>query len=185
MEDKKIIDLFFARSEQAIEHLDEKYGRLVTVLAEQIINDKEDAKECKNDTFLAVWNTIPPQRPNYLKAYVCKITRNLALKKVDLKSAKKRSNFYQVTLDELGESVSGGTIPQDLMEAKELVKYINQFLRNTDEQQRMLFIRRYFYGDSVESLAERFKMRPNTVSTRLSRLRKLLKAYLKEQEVVL
>lgn len=184
MEDYRIIELLFARSEQGIQALEEKFGRLVTQISEQILCNEEDAKECQNDTYLAIWNTIPPKNPEYLKAYICKIARNISLKKVRNKSARKRSDFTQVALEELGESVPGGTMPQDIYDAKQLAIYINMFLDSISEENRMLFIRRYFFGDSVDNLAERFNMRPNTVSTKLSRLRKSLRSRLEEEEVL-
>lgn len=183
MDDKQIIELLFVRDERALQFIDKKYGNLILHIAGKILDNSEDLEECKNDTFFAVWSSIPPNNPEFFKAYICKITRNIAIKKSRIHNAKKRSNFSQVAFDELGDCVAGGISPQENIESKELAKYLNEFLAEVNEENRMIFIRRYFFGDSIEELSARFSMRENTVSSKLSRLRKSLKSYLEEQEV--
>lgn len=183
MEDKAIIELLFARSEEALIFLKEKYEHLIIHILVQILSNIEDVDECKNDVYLAVWNSIPPNNPDYFKAYICKVARNIAMRKVKENNAYKRSAYTEVALDELGECISLKYSPNELLEAKEVAGYLNLFLRQLSERNRTLFVRRYFFGDSVESLSKRFSMQPNTVTVKLSRLRKSLKAYLVEQEV--
>lgn len=183
MEDKAIIELLFARSEKALIVLKEKYEHLILHILVQILSDLEDVDECKNDVYLALWNSIPPNKPDYFKAYICKVSRNVAMRKVKENNAYKRSAYTEIALDELGECISSSYSPQELLEAKEMAKYLNIFLKELSNRNRTLFVRRYFFGDSVEELGQRFNMLPNTVTVKLSRLRKSLKAYLIEQEV--
>mgnify|MGYP003301797130 CR=1 FL=1 len=121
MDDEKIIELFFNRSEQAIEEVDKKYGKTCHNISYNILHNKLDAEECVNDTYLAIWNAIPPEHPNPLQTYVCKITRNLSLKKYHSKTAGKRNNYYDIILDEIADCLeSGGTIEEEIL-AKEIL----------------------------------------------------------------
>lgn len=183
MEDKRIIELLFARDESVLRILEERYGSLIVHILKQVLPDREDVEECANDVYLALWNSIPPNNPEFLKAYICKVARNLALKVVRGKNAKKRSTYSEIALEELGECISFSDSPEDIMETKEITRLVNIFIRRLSEENQMLFIRRYFFGDSIEDLSERFKMRANTVSVKLSRIRSSLKEYLEEQEV--
>lgn len=183
MEDKEIIELLFARSEKALIIIKEKYEHMIMHMLLQFISDAEDIEECKNDVYFALWDSIPPNNPDYFKAYICKIARNVGIRKVREKNAYKRSAYTEVNLDELRECISKGYSPQELLEAKEMAEYFNLFLMKRDIRDRSLFIRRYFFGDSIDELSKRFNMLPNTVVVKLSRLRKSLKKYLIEQEV--
>ena len=116
MTDKEIIALYFKRSENAIEQTDEKYGRLGHSISINILNDTRDSEECVNDTYLTLWNKIPPKEPNPFKAYICRIIKNLSLKKYEFKHAKKRNSAYETSLDELAECVSYGTEASDSVE---------------------------------------------------------------------
>ncbi len=184
MEDSKIIKLFFDRSEEAITELSEKYGKICKSVAENILNNHRDSEECVNDAFLAVWNTIPPQHPEHLLSYVCRIVRNLAVKKFHANTAQKRNSIYDVALDEIKECFPSSVSVEDEIEAIEVSRAIDRFLESMDKQNRILFVRRYFYSDSVEELAELFRTSKHNISVRLSRIRKNLKKYLIKEGVL-
>ncbi len=181
MEDSTIIGLFFERSEQAIEELDRKYGPAVRKTAANILNDRLDAEECVNDTWLRVWNSIPPHVPNPLAAYVCRIARNLAINRYHANHAGKRGDGYDLILDEMQECIPSGMDVETEYEAKELGAAIDRFLSSLNEKDRFLFVRRYWYADSVTDLAGMTHGSANRVSVRLFRLReKLRKTLVKE-----
>lgn len=183
MEDEKIIGLFFQRSEQAIQELNQKYGKLFHALALRILNDRRDAEECVNDAYLGVWNAIPPQRPQVLSAYVCRIVRNLALKAYARNTAAKRNSAYDVTLGELESCLPApGTVEREL-EARELVRVVEGFLDTLSRENRVIFLRRYWFADSYQDIARLVGLSEKAVSVRLSRLREKLRQYLMEQEV--
>lgn len=178
MEDNKIIALFFARSEQAVEALANKYGKLCQVIAVNILGNSLDAEECVNDTYLAAWNTIPPQKPNPLRTYLCRITRNIAITRYHTNTALKRNSHYDIALDELEECLCTLENAESHVLAKELSHLLDRFLNNLDRRSRVMFMRRYWYADSVAQIAEDFGMRPNSVSVQLSRLRDKLRKFL-------
>ena len=185
MDDSRIIELFFERSEQAIAELSEKYGAVCLKAAENILTDRQDAEECVNDAWLAVWNTVPPQRPDPLISYVCRIVRNLALKKYHGNTAQKRDSRYDVALDELTDCFPSASSVEDELEAKEVAGMIDAFLETLDKQNRILFVRRYWFSDSIPELAELFHLSRHAVSVKLSRIRKALKKHLREKGVSL
>jgi RNA polymerase sigma-70 factor (ECF subfamily) len=185
LEDKKIVDLFFERSEQGIAELSEKYGPLLNRIAENILGSRQDAEECVNDTYLAVWNTVPPKRPDPLVSYVCRIVRNLALKKYHANTAKKRNSTYDVALEEIADCFPAAASVEEALEAKETAALINAFLETLDEAGRVLFVRRWWYSESIEALAALFQTSRHNVSVRLSRIRKALKKYLEKEGVSL
>lgn len=180
MEDQKIVDLFFARSEQAIKMLAEKYEKLLYKISYNILSDHEDVMECVNDTYLGTWNAIPPQRPDPLSAFVCRITRNLSLKKYRSKTAAKRNCQMVVALDELGDVILVPSIEEE-WNAKELGRAIDTFLESLSRENRILFVRRYWFLDSVKDVAEWMNMSENLVSVRLNRIRKQLRQYLEKE----
>lgn len=177
MEDREITDLFFERSEQAISELSKKYGKLLLHISNNVLNNREDVQECINDTYLAVWNSIPPQRPEPLSAYVCRIAKNLSLKKYRDLHAKKRNSAYDVSLDELSNCFSGGSL-EEIYTAKELGQAINAFLGTLDETSRVLFLRRYWFHDSVKDISKMLGISENTCSVRLNRIRGRMREYL-------
>ena len=183
MEDSAIISMLSQRKESAIEMMQKKYGRLCRQIAGNMLRSTEDAEEVCNDTFLTAWNRIPPETPNYLGAFLCKITRNLSLKKIEYNSAEKRKgNYESLPIDELAEVLC--TIqdsPEDSCDADELSAAISEFLRGQKTVNRQIFIRRYFAGDSVKDIAGAFDMTENNVSGSLLRTRKKLAAYLANQ----
>ena len=183
MEDHEIIELFFARSEQAIAQLQGKYGRRCLQVAENILNNPLDAEECVNDAYLAAWNTIPPQKPNPLLAYLCRIVRNLSIKKYHANSALKRNSHYDLALDELEECVQAGKTAEDPIAIEELAAAINQFLGTLSRENRVLFVRRYWFSDSIAEIAGMFQMSSRNVSLRLLRVRKGLKEHLEKEGI--
>ena len=185
MDDSKIIELFYERSEQAIVELSEKYGAVCGKIAYNILNNRLDAEECVNDAYLAVWNTVPPEKPEPLLSYVCKIVRNLALKKYHENTAEKRNSVYDVSLDEIADCIPASVHVEDEVEAKEVAALINGFLETLDKQSRIMFVRRCWHADSIEELAVLFHKSKHYVSVRLSRIRKALKRYLTEKGISL
>ena len=183
MDDKKIIELFYERSEQAITELSKKYGLLCEKIADNILNNHLDAEECVNDAYLAVWNTIPPQNPDSLVSYVCRIVRNQAIKKYHENTALKRNSIYDTSLDELEEVLPSSASVEGELEAKEVSAMIDRFLETLDKQSRIMFIRRYWYSDSIEEIALSFKTSKHYISVRLSRIRKALKKHLVKEGV--
>ena len=175
MEDSKIIDLFFERSEQAIEELDRKHGPAVKRTAANILKDRLDVEECVSDTYLRTWNSIPPQVPNPLASYVCRIAHNLAIDRYHANHAEKRDSQYHLVLDEIEECIPSGMNVETELEAKELGASINRFLSSLSKEDRFLFVRRYWYADSVSDLAALTKGSPNRISVRLFRLREKLR----------
>lgn len=178
MEDSRIIELFFARSEQAIAELSGKYGDVCQRVADNILNNKSDAEECVNDAYLGCWNTIPPAKPNPLLTYVSRVVRNLAIAKYHSNTAVKRNSYYDTALDELEECMPSPSSVEDELGAKELTSALNSFLSTLDMDKRVMFVRRYWYADSISEIAERFHISNNHVSVCLSRMRGELKRYL-------
>ena len=181
LDDSKIIDLFVERSEQAIQELDKKYGKSVKQTAANILHDRQDAEECVNDAYLGVWSTIPPQHPDHLGSYVCRIARNLAVSRIRGESAAKRNRSFDLVLDELADCIPSRVNVENELEAKELLEAIDRFLSALVYDDRFIFVRRYWYADSVKEIAESMNVRENRISVRLFRLReKLRKTLVKE-----
>lgn len=181
LEDSRIIELFFARAEQAIVELSAKYGTACSRIARNILKNDLDAEECVNDTYLAAWNTIPPQTPDPLRSYIFRLVRNIAIAKYHTNTAEKRNSYYDVALEELEDCLTAsGTVEQEIA-ADELSWHINSFLSTLDEESQMLFVRRYWYSDSISELAQRLHTSCNNVSVRLSRIRSKLKNYLQKE----
>ena len=181
MTDAQIIDLFFERSEQAIEELAKKHGGAVSRIAYNILGNRQDAEECVNDTWLGTWNAIPPERPAPLRSFVCRIARNLAAKRYHANTAEKRNSQYDLALDELDACIPDGNSVEDACEAKELAAAIDRFLDTLAYADKFLFMRRYWYADSLTDIAEMSGLRYKTVSVRLSRIKGRLKQYLMKE----
>ena len=178
MEDSKIIALFFARSEQAIAELSAKYGRLCMRIANNILGNDQDSEECVNDAYLGAWNTIPPQKPNPLQAYICRIVRNIAITRYHTNTAQKRNSHYDVALEELENCLFSPETAESKLEAKELSHLLDRFLASLDARSRVMFVRRYWYSEAVGDIADAFHMRPNSVSVQLNRIRNKLRKFL-------
>ena len=185
LEDSKIIELFFARVEQAIVELLKKYGTVCNRIARNILKNAFDAEECVNDACLAAWNTIPPQKPDPLRTYIFRIVRNIAIAKYHANTTEKRNSYYDVALEELESCLAASVSVEDEIFANELSKEIDIFLDLLDKESRVMFVLRYWYSYSVTELAERFQMSNNNVSVRLSRIRDKLKKHLKKEGFVL
>ena len=183
IEDEKIIEMFFGRSEQGIRELDIKYGKVCHNLSYHIVGSRQDAEECVNDAYLGAWNTIPPQNPNPLLTYISRIVRNLSIKKYHSNTSVKRNSFYDVALDELESCIPSGKTIESELDAKELSRIIDDFLDTLDKENRVMFVRRYWYSDSISDIAEKFQISSNDVSVRLFRIREKLKKYLKKEGV--
>ena len=181
MEDSQIIALFYERSEQAIEELDRKYGATVRKTAANVLSDRLDVEECVSDTWLGVWNTIPPQHPKPLISYVCRIARNLAVKKYHSNTAKKRNGNYDLVLDELAECIPASTDVESDYAAKEIAAAIDRFLDTLGYEDRFCFVRRYWYADPVSEIAAATQRDSRRISVRLFRTREKLYRYLKEE----
>lgn len=181
MEDKQILELLWNRIESAIDALAKKFGKRLLYTAMNILGNPQDAEESVNDTYMALWNAIPPERPDPLAGYVHRTGRNVALKKYRYLTAQKRSTQYEVSLEELSDIFPSPSI-EELLDARELGRAIDRFLDTISKENRILFLRRYWFGDSVKHLSKATGMSENTVSVRLSRLRNQLKTYLVEKE---
>ena len=176
MEDETIVALYWARDEAAIPATAKKYGAYCAAIAGNILESPQDAEECVNDTYLHAWNAMPPSRPQALKAFLGKITRNLSLNRVRRHHALKRSGAAVV--EELGEIATGADPVGEAVERRDLLRAIDAFLEGLPKRQRQLFVGRYWYFDSVTDLAARFQMTENHVSVTLRRIRERLRRYL-------
>lgn len=185
MEDSRIVELFFSRSEQAIAELAGKYGGVCRKIAYGILNNHEDVEECVNDTYLGVWNSIPPEAPDSLVAYVCKIARNVSLNKYRYNSAQKRNSYYDVSLSELEECIPVGAMEADQWKDEELTHVLEGFLDSLDKKSRIMFVKRYWYAESVKDIAEEFGMTENHAAVKLLRIRTKMKIYLEKKGVAL
>lgn len=185
MEDLKIIELFYKRSEQAIIELSNKYGTISRKVANNILNNRQDTEECLNDAYLGAWNTIPPQNPNPLLTYICRIVRNLAIKRYHTNTAAKRNSIYDIALDELENCFPSSATVENEWEARETVESIDRFLASLDRDSRVMFVQRYWYSSSITELAELFHTSKHNVSVRLSRIRAKLRKHLIKEGVFL
>ena len=186
MEDAKIVQLYWDRDQSAIAQTAEKYGNYCTSIARNILGSREDAEECVNDTYMNAWNSIPPHHPHRLATFLGRITRNLSFNRYKRIHADKRGGGeVPAVLGELEECVSGENSVEQEVEYKELIKAIDAFLATLPSEQRKIFVCRYWYTDSVSTIAKRFGRRENTISMMLSRTRSKLQAYLVERGFVL
>lgn len=183
MQDDQIVALFFTRSEEAIRQLDVKYGHTCRTLSHNILGSWQDAEECVNDAYLGAWNTIPPQKPSPLLTYICKIVRNLSFRRFRDKTAIKRNAHFDVALQELEGCLSTTGTLEEQVDARELAQIIQQFLDSLPVENRVIFLRRYWYLDSYREIARRVGLTEKTVSVRLVRIRQKLKALLEEKDV--
>ena len=183
MQDSKIIDLFFERSEQAITELSLKYEKLCKQISVNILGNEEDALECINDSYLGVWNTIPPTKPDNLKYYLCRIVRNNALKRYHSNTALKRNSHYNVALQELEECISGNNSIENELNSAEITRLIDSFLAMQKKENRIIFVRRYFFGDSIADISKMMEISENNISVRLTRLRAVLRNHLEKEGV--
>lgn len=178
MEDNQIIDLFFERSEKAITELSIKYNSVCMKTAMNITGNYEDSEECVNDAYLGVWESVPPQRPNPLLAFLLRIVKNISINRYKYIHAQKRGGNYQECIDEFEWALSTNETPEDKYIASEVAKYIDEFIDTMNRRNRLIFVRRYWYMDSYSDIAGMTGMRENAIRTRLSRQREQLKQFL-------
>jgi len=186
MEDAMIIDLFWARDESAIRETARKYGSYCAKIAANILKNSEDAEECVNDTYLRVWNAIPDERPSRFPPFICRIARNLSLNKYREQRAKKRGgDDFPLLLSELEDCVpwKGGTEAE--FDLSQIAEAIDRFLDAADAESRVVFVRRYWYADSIADISERFGMSESKVKSMLFRTRNKLKFYLEREGVAI
>lgn len=183
MEDEEIIELFFARSEQGIRELDDKYGKACSKLSYNIVNNTQDAEECVNDAYLGAWNAIPPVHPNPLLSYILKIVRNISLKSYWKKEAAKRGGQYKIALEEIEACIADENSVEDEIEASELAHIIEKFLDTLTVENRVIFMRRYWFSESCRDIAGYVGLSEKNISVRLTRIRGKLRQYLIEREV--
>ena len=180
MNDTGILDLLWSRDETALDVLSCRFGRQLHRIAANILGSAQDAEEAVNDTYLALWNAIPPAKPDPLDAYVYKVGRNTALKHLRRSTAKKRDPGYTVCLEELSQVLPGGSL-EEAVDARLLGQAINRFLDTLNQKDRVLFLRRYWFGDDADTLCKILGLTQSNLSVRLYRIRTKLKAYLKEE----
>lgn len=182
MTDLQIIDLYWNRDQDAISRSEQKYGAYCFAVANNILADTLDSEECVSDTWLRSWNAIPPQRPDNLKLFFAKITRNLSVDRLKAKLASKRGGGeVELVLEELQECVASSGDAEKEYIAKELGQTINRFVRTLPEREANLFVRRYFYGERVEDIAARYHLLPHNATVILSRVRQKLKLQLEKE----
>lgn len=182
MEDRQIIELYWERSELAIAETERKYGRYCHYIAYQILFDEEDAKEIVNDTYLKAWSTIPPNRPDSLKAYLGVISSRLALNRYEGQTAKKRGGGQlPLVLEELSECVSGKEDGAAFADRIALQDALNRFLYTLPRKTRNIFVRRYWYVSTINEIAAEYGMKESAVTVQLLRTRKKLKEFLKKE----
>ena len=184
MTDREIVLLFRSRDETAIEQVQQAYTLYCLSIASRILSDAADAEECINDVWLAAWNSIPPNEPERLATYLGKLTRNIAIDRVRAKGAQKRcTEQYALSLDELGEIIPGGSVPETHVHAAELERAISAFVRDLPEAQRRVFLCRYWYLDSIEQISTNFGFSTSKVKSMLHRTRAKLLSHLKKEGV--
>lgn len=186
MDDEKIIDLFFQRSEQAISETSEKYGRYCHYIAFGILHSDEDAEECVNDAYIRAWNSIPPEKPEKLKIYLGRITRNLSLNRLEKLSADKRgAGQTDLILDELSDCLSSGDGTERVIDSIVIKDALDGFLSGLPVETRKIFVRRYWYMSPIKEIAEEYGISESKVTVTLFRTREKLKKALEKEGIIL
>ena len=182
MDDLRIIELYFEREEQAIKETESKYGKLCHSIAYNILNNHEDSEECVNDTYVGVWNAIPPTRPNNFMAFICKITRNLSLKRLEFTKREKRSADIIISFEDLAAVLPDERYAPNISD-EDVGKVISEFLHNQKEDAKNVFIRKYYFFDSISEIAKRYSFTESKVKNMLFYTRNKLKDYLIKEGV--
>jgi RNA polymerase sigma-70 factor (ECF subfamily) len=187
MDDSEIIEQFWARSESAINAISDKYSKYCRVIASNILGNAEDTEEVINDAYHRVWNAIPPERPNNLRAFIGRITRNLSLDRLEKAKAEKRGGGqFEVLLSELEECISDNKNSFDeLIETEAITTALNAFLSEQSAENRRIFVRRYWRAASIDDIAADFGMSAGKVKTVLFRMRKKLRKHLESEGIFL
>ena len=181
LEDNRIIELFFERSEAAISETEKKYGQYCRYIAYRILENEEDAKEIVNDTYLKMWSLIPPNRPDRLKPYIGMISRQLSLDRYEKNHAKKRGGEVALVLDELSECIPDNDSRADIGESVGLKDALNRFVRSLPDRTQNIFVRRYWYSSTVSEIAQEYGMKESSVTVLLHRTRKRMKKFLSKE----
>ncbi|MCI8399135.1 MAG: RNA polymerase sigma factor [Oscillibacter sp.] len=185
MEDSQIIDLYWNRDQQAIEETADKYGGLLTRISQNILRSPRDAEECVNDTYLRAWGAIPPTRPSALRTWLGSIVRNLSLDRWKQRQAGKRGGGLEVLMEELEDCVPAVRGPEDALEDQALAQVLSAFLAALPREGRIMFLRRYWYGESLADIAAGLDCGEGKVKSALFRTRKALRAYLEKEGISL
>lgn len=183
MDDKEIIELLFLRSEKGISAVDGKYGAACRRMAKDILGNEQDAEECVNDAYLCLWNAVPPERPVFLAAYLYKILRNTAMKRLASKTASKRSATVLELDAELENYLPSTETVENRVEERELAALIEEFLDTLTPDNRKIFLRRYWFSESYEKISRELGMSKGNISMRLVRTREKMREFLKERGV--
>lgn len=182
MEDKEIIALYFARSENAISETALKYGGYCRYISENILHSREDAEECCNDAYFDAWQSIPPHNPQNLKTFLGKLTRNRAIKKLErCQAAKRGGGQIALILSELDECIPSDSTVEEKLQESVLLECINRYLLSLPSLHRKIFVRRYWYASSISDIAKQYAMSESKVKSTLFRLRKQLKVKLEKE----
>lgn len=185
MNDLQIVDLYWQRNSDAIGCTEQKYGNYCLSIARNILSNFLDAEECVNDTWVGAWNSMPDNRPGNLRVFLGTITRRLACSRLRMECAQKRGNGQiPLVLDELDACLPTAPSVAQVFEAKQLEKAINDFLHTLPEQDCNIFLRRYWYAESIDQIARRYDLLPNTVKSSLYRSRRKLRAHLEKEELL-
>ncbi len=182
MDDREIINLLWQRDETGVSALEQKYSAYCNTIAMNILRNAEDAEECVSDTWLKIWNSIPPNCPESLKLYAARIIRNVAFNRYrDSHAEKRRGDPLCTPLEELSECIPGQFHMDDILQKRELNGGIQKFVAGLHTNERNLFLRRYYYADDISAIAHRYRMTENHVSVTLYRIRKRLKKLLEKE----
>ncbi len=182
--DEQIIELYWARDEQAIQETDRKYGQYLYRIAHNYLPDRSDCEECQNDTYLGIWNAIPPHRPEKFLVFISKIMRNIAAMKYRDKMRKKRiSSEMSVSIEDLEGVLHGEMTPEEEFSASEIGRLINEYLNSLTPQQRFIFIGRFYMSDTLEVIAKELNISVPTVHRETEKIKQGLKTYLERNGV--
>lgn len=182
MDDSRIVDLYLGRDERATEETSRKYGKRLFAVSKNIVQSRETAEECENDTYLKAWELIPPNEPRtYLFAFLAKITRNISINRCRDDNRLKRKAAVEELSEELEECLPSGETTEGDFDERQLRELLDSFLASLPGEKRNMFIRRYFYGDSIEAVSRRFGMMKGTVKVRLFRIREKLREHLEKE----
>lgn len=184
MEDEKILELFWTRQEEAITETDRKYGKMCSGISYNLLLNLQDAEECVNEAYLGLWNTIPPRYPEVFSAYIAKLVRNISIKRLTYLNAQRRNSGNAVSIHELEQTIPDTHSIEDHVTAEELAGSIEKYLSSTDYESRNIFLRRYWFFDSISEIAIRFGISESKVKSRLLRTRKRLYSFLIKEGLI-
>jgi len=186
MDDQRLTEQLWQRNESALAEVESRYSRLYMGMLRRVLHDEQDVQECANDVLSALWNSIPPNRPRHLSAYICTIARRIGIDRLRYNTRSKRNPEYTVLLSELEDCLPDSTMPpEEVMEQKELQRVPSAFVRELEPQTQVFFIRRYLYLETVQELARRFGCRENYIAVRLYRARRNLRTALEKEGISL